>query len=95
MNGRQAARKAAKRIKDMEHTAGQNKADIEVYNKCIQALIAGKSPCDYCEEKRIGECPNPDKQDHGCSQWWIRLDIKPAKEGLDDSEGIHGASSEG
>ena len=97
MNARQAAKAAAKRIEDLEHTAAQNAADIKAYNQCIQDMIAGESPCKYCEEMRLCECPNPEKQDHGCQQWWIRLDVtpEPVEEGLDDSKGIHGAGSEG
>lgn len=71
MNGRQAAKAAAKRIEEQEHTLALNKADIRDYNQVILDLIGGKSPCDYCED--LNECQLQAKTDGtGCSEWMLR-----------------------
>lgn len=77
MNARQAAKAASLKIKSMEHTLALNKADIIDYNLVIQALIAGKSPCDWCEDLR--ECQLEAKGKTGCSEWLLRFQ-KPAPE---------------
>ena len=77
MNARQAAKAAAARIESMEHTLALNKADIIDYNIVIQALIAGKSPCDWCED--LQECQLDSKGKNGCSEWLLRFQ-RPAPE---------------
>ena len=75
MNGRQAARAAAKRIEELEHVIGLNKRDIIIYNECILAMIDHRSPCDFCHD--YSECKEAGKDlTIGCSDWMIR--------GLDD-----------
>ena len=54
MNGKQAAKAAAKRIEEMEHTIAQYKQDVKDYNAVIEDMISGKSPCSWCED--VGEC---------------------------------------
>ena len=77
MNARQAAKAASLRIQSMEHTLTLNKADIIDYNAVIQALIAGKSPCDWCED--LQECQLDAKGKNGCSEWLLRFQ-RPAPE---------------
>ena len=77
MNARQAAKAAAIKIQSMEHTLALNKADIIDYNIVIQALIAGKSPCDWCED--LQECQLDAKGGKGCSEWLLRFQ-RPAPE---------------
>ena len=72
-------------------------ADIRGYVGTILGMIAGKSPCENCEEHRLGECPNPDCEGKGCESWWLRTDmmkVSPPAEGGDqnESEGILSAS---
>ena len=72
MNARQAAKAAAERIKEMERVAAINKADIIDYNKCIMDMIAGKSPCDWCED--MIECQLQAKAEgKGCEDWMLRM----------------------
>lgn len=71
MNGRQAAKAAAKRIEEQEHTLALNKADIRDYNQVILDLIGGGSPCQWCED--LNECQLQAKTDGtGCSEWMLR-----------------------
>lgn len=72
MNGRQAAKKAAARIEELEYSCGRFSSDVRAYNACIDSMIAGGSPCDWCEEKRIGECEHQDLIGKGCSDWSLR-----------------------
>lgn len=74
MNAKQSLRAAAKTIEEMSWTLALNKADIKAYNQCIGKMIAGGSPCEFCEEKRLGECEHPDKMDKaGCEDWYLRF----------------------
>ena len=50
MNARQAAKAAAKRIEELEDYNRRCSADIKAYNQCIDAMIAGGSPCPWCME---------------------------------------------
>lgn len=92
MNARQAAKAAAKQIEELEHFNALCKADITAYNECVRGIIAGKSPCAWCEE--YSECSNEAKDGKGCDEWWLKY-ADVAKEDEDDSKGIYGASSEG
>lgn len=95
MNGRQAAREAAKRIEILEHANNLYKIETVAYNELILAMIAGKSPCEMCRESQLGECPNSEKQDHGCSEWWLmKIPAEPEKEAADAGEGILPAGAE-
>lgn len=97
MNARQAARAAAERIKELERVLGLNKRDIIDYNKCIEHMIGGGSPCDYCED--IVECQLEAKGGKGCSEWMLRSqqftqpDVNEGSD-ADASKGIYGASPE-
>lgn len=70
MNGRQAAKAAAARIAEMERVAALNKQDIIAYNKCILDMIAGESPCLYCEDWQ--ECQLEAKGGKGCAEWMLK-----------------------
>ena len=70
MNGRQAAKAAAARIAEMERVAALNKQDIISYNKCILDMIAGESPCLYCEDWQ--ECQLEAKGGRGCAEWMLK-----------------------
>lgn len=66
-------------------------ADIRGYVQNTQAMIAGKSPCEFCEEHRLGECEHPDcEMKNGCDGWWLRtdmLEVSPPAEGGEANEG--------
>lgn len=81
MNKRQALKAATAMIEDLEGKIGElehynslSKADITAYNKCIDGMIAGKSPCDWCEENANGECKKPEKGGKGCNEWMLMWD---------------------
>ena len=65
-----AAKAAAKRIEELERVAALNKADIIDYNKCVEHIIQGGSPCDYCED--LQECQLEAKGKTGCTEWMLR-----------------------
>ena len=66
-------------------------ADIRGYVQNTQAMIAGKSPCEFCEEHRLGECEHKDcEMGKGCDGWWLRtdmLEVSPPAEGGEANEG--------
>ena len=81
MNARQAARAAAKviegqekMIKDLEHYNAMCKRDVTAYNKVIEGMIAGESPCPWCEEHP--DCQHEEKDGKGCSDWWLKFDVE-------------------
>ena len=83
MNGRQAARLAAKRIEELEYYNARCKADITAYNAVIEALIRGESPCRWCED--IEECQLEAKNGRGCAEWM--LTDKPMIEEVEEVDG--------
>ena len=83
MNGRQAAKAAAKRIAELEYMVNMQCQDIKDYNACITGFIKGESVCKWCEE--APECQREVKEKEGCTEWWLRY----RKEGEDASEGVH------
>ena len=88
MNARQAARAAAKRIEELEYYNLRASADIKAYNAVIDSMIAGGSPCDWCEEKQ--ECQLQVKADgKGCSEWWLANDLP-----VQDQDGGDASDSE-
>ena len=107
MNKKQALRRAVKYAEELEdQIAGLqdfNKrcsADIRGYVGTIQSMIAGGSPCESCEEHRLGECEHKDcEMGNGCDGWWLRTDmlqVSPEGKGdADEIEGVLPASSEG
>lgn len=92
MNARQAAKAAAKQIEELENYNARCKADITAYNQCIRGMIAGESPCRWCEEHE--ECQLEAKDGKGCDDWWLKY-CDVVTEDEDDSKGIYGTSSEG
>lgn len=70
MNARQAAKAAAEKIDILEDYNKRAQADIRDYNACIDSMIAGGSPCDWCEE--FAECQREAKG-KGCEMWWLRF----------------------
>ena len=89
MNGRQAAKAAAKKIEELTYENMARVKDIKDYNSCVLDLIAGKSPCLWCEEHRLGECEHPESHmNAGCHEWWLRYpDEIVTKGGESDGEG--------
>lgn len=85
MNGRQAARAAAKRIEEMEHTIAQYKQDVKDYNTVIEDMISGKSPCTWCED--AGECVLDANGNVGCSEWLLRFRKPEAQPEGGESDG--------
>ena len=84
MNARQAAKLAAKRIEELEHISAQQVKEIQDHDAAMQAVIAGASPCDWCEEARLGDCTAPEKGGKGCSEWWLRFrEDSPIKAALE------------
>lgn len=70
MNAKQSLRLAAKRIEELEYFNRRSAADIKEYNNCIDRMIAGGSPCDYCEDQN--ECQLQAKADgKGCTEWML------------------------
>ena len=99
MNGRQAARAAAQRIKEMEYMVSMQSKDIQNLYATILDMIAGKSPCLRCEENRLDECSHASRGSAGCSGWWLWTvepegGEQPDEEGKRETEGatdlVHG-----
>ena len=86
MNGRQAAKAAAKRIQELEFVVAGQIQDIKDYNACIADMISGESPCLWCEE--YPECQLDAKMGKGCPEWWLRYRKGPdgGKWPVNDSE---------
>lgn len=85
MNGKQAARLAAKKIEELEYMNMMQALDIQEYNKVILDIINGTGPCQWCEEEP--ECQRECKG-KGCQEWWLRFrkpdDAEPVDSSLDD-----------
>jgi len=80
MNARQAAREAAKHIEKIEDFNRRCTRDIKAYNACIDGMIAGETPCKWCEE--YDECQLEARDGKGCDLWWLLdLDKKPSPNG--------------
>jgi hypothetical protein len=91
MNGKQAARKAAKWIERLEDYNLRASAEIKHLNLCIDSVIAGERTfCSWCEEHE--ECQLKAKETGaGCDQWWLKIDFPEDQEkedAADDSQGI-------
>lgn len=62
-----------KHIAELENYNAKAKGDIVAYNKLVLAMIAGGcNPCDWCEEKRLGECEHQECDGKGCDDWWLK-----------------------
>lgn len=70
MNAKQALKKVVQRNADLEDYNRRCSADIKAYNECIDTMIAGGSPCPWCEE--YAECQLEEKDKKGCAQWWLK-----------------------
>ena len=93
MNARQAAKAAAKQIEELEYMNNCRVQDIKDYNACILDMIAGKSPCWWCEENRLAECEHKDSwMSAGCHEWWLRYRV-PETEGGDPDGKAQAAES--
>ena len=83
MNTKQALRVCSQRLIETEAVLARAQSDIKDYNLCIGSMIAGGSPCDWCEEQ--AECQLTAKSDgKGCAEWWLRF----KEDGADEGEGI-------
>lgn len=79
MNAKQATRKMdrhalVKKIADLSFVNEMNKADIVSYNQCIDFMISGGSPCEFCEDFK-GDCEHPECREagKGCPDWMLRM----------------------
>lgn len=73
MNGRKAAREAAKQIEALEDYNRRASTEIKNLNACIDSVIAGtKTYCDWCEEESVCKLEAKGK---GCEYWWLKLDL--------------------
>lgn len=92
MNARQAAKKAAERIVELEDYNARCSADIKAYNQCIDGMIAGNSPCPWCME--YPECEREEKDSKGCNEWWLKDidftggDVDEVHEGEGDTQRV-------
>lgn len=68
MNAKQSLRLAAKHIEELEDYNRRAAADIKAYNQCIDSMIAGGNPCEWCEDQE--ECQRECKG-RGCEEWWL------------------------
>ena len=59
-------------IANLENYNSKSKRDIVAYNNLLLSMIDGGNPCDWCEEKRLGECENPDLDGKGCQDWFLK-----------------------
>ena len=85
MNAKQSLRAAAKQIEELEDWNMRASRDIKAYNKCIDGVIAGTcSYCDWCEEKRLGECER-NELGKGCEDWWL-MDNPPVSDPEEGSD---------
>ena len=79
MNAKQATKKMdryalVKQIADLEFVNRMNAADIKSYNQCIDYMISGGSPCEFCHDF-TGDCSNPERREagKGCEDWMLRM----------------------
>ena len=90
MNAKQAARAAAKHIEDLEITLSRAMSDIKRYNQCIDSMIEGGSPCDWCEDRR--EC-HLEAQGKGCGLWMLSYEEDENNGDHDVAAGVAGGLS--
>ena len=71
MNAKQALKAVSQRLSEVEIVLARAQSDINQYNLCIDSMISGGSPCEYCEEEEA--CQLQAKTDgKGCAQWWLK-----------------------
>lgn len=95
MNGRQAARAAAKRVEELEYMVSSQSRDIKDYNAVVLDIIAGKTPCTWCEENRLDECEHASRGSAGCSEWWLRYSTPDKKDGGSDGKAPEETNTDG
>ena len=90
MNAKQATKKLdryalIKQIADLEFVNRMNAADIKSYNQCIDYMISGGSPCEFCHDF-TGDCEHPECREagKGCADWMLRM--KTPEEGLTEGQ---------
>ena len=94
MNARQALRAVSERLRDIEIVLAGAQNDIVLYNQCIDSMIQGGSPCEFCED--FEECQLQAKADgKGCAQWWLRYSREEVRTADDRSESILPTGSAG
>ena len=91
MNGRQAAKAAAKRIEELEHVNRLCTLDIKGYVACIYHMIHGGSPCEFCAD--LEECQLKAKEEgKGCDEWMLTFElqkeVKPDDSNSDPVPGV-------
>lgn len=91
MNARQALRAVSERLRDIEIVLAGAQNDIRRYNECIDSMIQGGSPCEYCEEEEA--CQLQAKGGKGCAQWWLKYQREEAVTG-GESERVFPASGD-
>ena len=86
MNAKQSLRLCSARLAEVETVLARAKADIKDYNACIDSMIAGGSPCDWCEDQC--ECQLAAKAEgKGCAEWWLRY-RREEESKSNESEGL-------
>lgn len=64
---------STQKLEEAEKAIARAESDIKAYNACIDAMIAGGSPCDWCEDQC--ECQLTAKDSgRGCAEWWLRYE---------------------
>lgn len=72
MNAKQSLKLARKHIEELEYYKQEATADIKAYNGCIEHMIKGGSPCDWCNDQV--ECQLQAKEDgKGCDEWMLKF----------------------
>ena len=83
MNGRQAAKRAAERIEELEYFNLRCTQDIKGYVACINHMIHGGSPCEFCED--MSECQLKAKDEgKGCDEWMLAFCLDDKEGGKED-----------
>ena len=85
MNGKQAARAAAQRIKELELFNALQADDIKSYNEVIFHMMKHGSPCDYCEDQKECQIAGRDLT-IGCEDWLLRFTRRDVDEKTDRAD---------
>lgn len=90
LNARQALKKVSEQLEGAAFQITQMTADIKRYNQCIDGMIAGGSPCPWCEDYK--ECQLQAKTDgKGCELWMLSFPDGPTPDGDPAPDGEKGA----
>ena len=74
MNAKQALKMASKHIADLEDFNRRATIDNKAYNKVIEGMIRGESPCPWCNDYQ--ECQLQAKDGKGCEDWFLTMEIQ-------------------